>query len=281
MSGIQAAILGALAGFTIFLGLPVARVEGISPRIRGFLSVMSAGILLFIFWDVLTASISQIEASLTAAQIDGSWGGFVFRLVMVLGGLALGALGLGWLEGKVLVRPVPPIAGGSTGELASSMATAIDEVDRRRRALSLGMMIAMAIGLHNFSEGLAIGVSARSGDVALAGTLILGFALHNATEGFGIAAPLGDIRPSWGWLFMAGLIGGGPTFVGTLIGYRVTSEALELAFFALAAGAILYVVGQIWGPAQRRFSSQFVLTGLVAGFALGLLTDLVIAAGGG
>ena len=82
-------------------------------------------------------------------------------------------------------------------------------------------------------------------------------------------------------MFTAGVIGGGPTFLGTLIGYRVTSDALELAFFALAAGAILYVVGQIWGPAQRRFSSQFVLTGLVAGFALGLLTDLVIAAGGG
>ena len=175
MSGIQAAILGAIAGFTIFLGLPVARVEGISPRIRGFLSVMSAGILLFLFWVVLNASIEKIEAALSAAQIDGSWGAFLLRVAMVIGGLAIGALGLGWLEGKVLVRPVPPIAGGSTGELVSSMTTLIDDTDRRRRALSLGMMIAMAIGLHNFSEGLAIGVSARSGDVALAGTLILGF----------------------------------------------------------------------------------------------------------
>ena len=46
------------------------------------------------------------------------------------------------------------------------------------------MTIAAAIGLHNFAEGLAIGVSASTGDIALATVLIIGFALHNATEGF-------------------------------------------------------------------------------------------------
>ena len=60
--------------------------------------------------------------------------------------------------------------------------------------------IAAAIGLHNFAEGLAIGVSARAGEIALATVLIIGFALHNATEGFGIIGPLGDVRPSWRWL---------------------------------------------------------------------------------
>jgi zinc transporter, ZIP family len=82
-------------------------------------------------------------------------------------------------------------------------------------------------------------------------------------------------------LFLVGLIGGGPTFVGTLVGYHVTSEPLEIAFFALAAGAILYVVGEIWGSAQRRLSVRLVLTGLVMGFLVGLASDLVIAAGGG
>jgi len=279
LSSTEVALLGAIAGFTIFLGLPVARIRGLSPRTRGFLSVTSAGILLFIFWDVLAAAIDIIEASLHAAQADGSWAPFVLRLAMGLGGLALGAIGLGSLEAKVMHGP-PPIAGGSA-DVISAEASAVEVSERRRRALSLGMMIAVAIGLHNFSEGLAIGVSARSGDIALAGTLILGFALHNATEGFGIVGPLGEIRPSWGWLFVAGLVGGGPTFVGTLVGYRVTSEPLELAFYALAAGAILYVVGQIWGPAQRRFSSRFVLTALVVGFSLGLLSDLIITAGGG
>ena len=58
--------------------------------------------------------------------------------------------------------------------------------------------------------------------------LIIGFALHNATEGFGIVGPLGDVRPSWRWLAIAGLVAGGPTFVGAMVGYQVTSDALEL-----------------------------------------------------
>ena len=66
------------------------------------------------------------------------------------------------------------------------------------------MVIAAAIGLHNFAEGLAIGVSAQAGEIGLATVLIIGFALHNATEGFGIVGPLGDVRPSWRWLGLAG-----------------------------------------------------------------------------
>src|SRR5690242_13125918 len=97
-----------------------------------------------------------------------------------------------------------------------------------RRALQTGMVIATAIGLHNFAEGLAIGVSAKTGEVALATVLIIGFGLHNATEGFGIVGPLGGVRPSWGWLGLAGLIAGGPTLLGTIVGYQVDSEALEL-----------------------------------------------------
>ena len=58
-----------------------------------------------------------------------------------------------------------------------------------------GLAIAAAIGLHNFAEGLAIGVSAKAGEISLATVLIVGFALHNATEGFGIIGPLGDVAP--------------------------------------------------------------------------------------
>ena len=87
------------------------------------------------------------------------------------------------------------------------------------------MTIAAAIGVHNFAEGLAIGVSASAGEIALATVLIVGFALHNATEGFGIVGPLGDVRPSWRWLALAGLVGGAPTFLGSMLGYQVDSPA--------------------------------------------------------
>jgi ZIP family zinc transporter len=52
--------------------------------------------------------------------------------------------------------------------------------------------------------------------------LIIGFGLHNATEGFGIIGPLAaeQTRPGWGFLALLGLIDGGPTFVGTVLGSR-------------------------------------------------------------
>ncbi|MDX6650883.1 MAG: zinc transporter, family [Solirubrobacteraceae bacterium] len=143
------------------------------------------------------------------------------------------------------------------------------------------MVIATAIGLHNFAEGLAIGVSARAGAVSLATVLIVGFALHNATEGFGIVGPLGSVRPSWRWLGLVGLVGGGPTFVGAMVGYEVTSQPMELAFYALAAGAILYVIGEIWHGVRRYGHRELGLLLLSAGFAAGLLTDLVVAYGSG
>ncbi len=75
------------------------------------------------------------------------------------------------------------------------------------------MMIAIGIGLHNFAEGLAIGSSAARGALQLAVLLVIGFGLHNATEGFGIVAPMAaqGRRPSWRYLLLLGLIGGGPT----------------------------------------------------------------------
>jgi zinc transporter, ZIP family len=284
MSPEKTALLGAIAGFTIFLGLPIGRVQGLDERTRAFLSVLAAGILLFIFWDVLDAAHGILESGLLIAKAGGGWGTFAERGAMGIAGIMVGGLGLAWIEHEMQGRRTrAPMAGGSPDAIAAGVALPSAELARlaERASLTLGMLIAIAIGLHNFSEGLAIGVSARAGEVALATTLIVGFALHNATEGFGIVGPLGSVRPSWRWLFIAGLVGGGPTFAGTLVGYRVTSPALEISFYTLAAGAILYVVGQLWKSADRRLGSRMVLFGLSLGFVIGLASDLVITYGGG
>jgi ZIP family zinc transporter len=105
--------------------------------------------------------------------------------------------------------------------------------------------------------------------------------LHNATEGFGIVGPLGGTRPSWGWLGVAGLVGGGPTVLGTIVGYQVTSQALELAFYSLAGGAVLYVIGEIWMGMRRYGHRTLGLYLIAAGFLVGVATDLIVSYGGG
>ncbi len=152
----------------------------------------------------------------------------------------------------------------------------------RSAATELSLLIAMGIGLHNFGEGLAIGNSAAAGELSLAVLLVIGFGAHNATEGFGIVAPLAaaDVRPSWGRLALLGLIGGGPTFLGTLVGEQVTSDVLSIAFLALAAGSILYVVIELLAVARAMALKEITTWGILLGLALGFLTDAIVTAAG-
>ena len=284
MSFAQTVLLGALAGFTIYLGLPVGRLQLLSTRTRVALAMFSVGVLAFIFVDVLSNGLTIIDDTLTAVKAHHQSAGYLIWLVVLLAvGFAAGSAGLAVIER--MIRPLsartPPIAGGADATALSvpeAEALALDA--SRRRALRTGLTIAAAIGVHNFAEGLAIGVSARSGAISLATVLIIGFALHNATEGFGIVGPLGDVKPSWGWLGLAGLIGGGPTFIGSIVGYGVTSHPLELVFYAAAGGAILYVIGEVWNGMRRYGHRELGLLMVSAGFLIGVLTDLVVAWGG-
>jgi ZIP family zinc transporter len=281
----ETVLLGALAGFTIFLGLPIGRMRLLSARGRVCLAMFSVGVLAFIFVDVMEHAFSIVEGSVEAYKEDeGSLGRAVLLAASLGVAFAVGSAGLAPLERWMRRRPpLPPIRGAAVDTtLAFEEVEVADPRDEaRKRALRTGLTIAVAIGLHNFAEGLAIGVAASSGAVALATVLIIGFALHNTTEGFGIVGPLGDVTPSWSWLGMVGLIGGAPTLLGAMLGYSVSSEPLELAFYAVSGGAILYVIGEIWTSMRRFGHRELGLWFLTLGFVVGVVTDLVVAYGGG
>jgi zinc transporter, ZIP family len=288
MSFGETVLLGALAGFTIFLGLPVARMRLLSTRARVGLAMFAVGVLAFLLVDVMEHAFGIVEEAVEEfADDEGSFGEALGLTLLLCTGFAAGTAGLGLLEARIRRRETPPPIAGGSPELAAGLtvedALQIDtqEPIARARALRTGMTIAAAIGLHNFAEGLAIGVSASAGEISLATVLIIGFALHNATEGFGIVGPLGSITPSWRWLAVAGVVGGAPVFIGSIVGYNVTSEPLELAFYGLAAGAILYVIGEVWSGMRRFGHHQLGLWLLAAGFFVGIATDLIVVYGGG
>jgi zinc transporter, ZIP family len=282
LSFAQTAALGALAGFTIYLGLPFGRLQLLGDRARVALAMFAVGVLAFIFVDVMEHAFGIVEAAVEGFKDEGgSFGRAVGLAALLGGGFGVGLAGLAMTERRLRsLRPLPPIAGGAV-DVLSAEELLRDEAAARARALRTGMTIAVAIGLHNFAEGLAIGVSASAGDISLATVLIVGFALHNATEGFGIVGPLGDVRPSWRWLGLVGLVGGAPTFIGSMLGYSVTSEPLELLFYAVSGGAILYVIGEVWNGMRRYRHRELGLWLLSVGFFVGVLTDLVVAYGGG
>jgi zinc transporter, ZIP family len=250
-------LLGAIAGFTIYLGLPVGRIERVSDRLRSFLTMTSAGILIFLLFDILQNIQAPIDEALRESLAGKAGAGEVIWLVSIfIAGLGVGLLGLVAFESRFM----------------RAQKGAMLPLDPAR----LAMMIAAGLGLHNFSEGLAIGQSAGQGHIALAGLLIIGFGLHNATEGFGIVGPLAGARPSWGFLGIAGLVGGGPTFLGTIVGYSFISASLSILFLALAAGAILYVIGELYHVARRPGLKHAAMWGLLVGFALAYGTEMVL-----
>ena len=275
MSSAQILLLGALAGLTIFIGLPMGRVQTVSQSFKAFLSATATGILLFLFWDVLLEVIEPVEEALNGRD----WSRFSWLAALAFGGFALGLLSLVYYDTWMKVRRRKSLIGpgaASATELERSHFTGLTP------ARWLALFIATGIGLHNFSEGLAIGQSAAQDKISLAYVLVIGFGLHNATEGFGIVAPLsGDAeKPSWRFLALLGVIGGAPTFFGTLVGQAWTSTAVSVVFLALAAGSILYVVMELLNVC-RLFSSKTVTAwGLILGLTLGFATDFVLVAAG-
>jgi ZIP family zinc transporter len=238
--------------------------------------------LLFLVWDVLVHAYAPLDAALGRLH-DGTAGiGPVLGYaVLFLLGISAGLLSLvyyeHWLTGQKRPENFGPGA-MAPGELTAAR-TGIAAWPAARR---LSLLIAVGIGLHNFGEGLAIGGSAATGAIGLATILVIGFALHNGTEGFGIVAPLaaeGD-RPSWGFLLLMGLIGGGPTIVGTAVGRQFTSAAMSVIFLTLAAGSILYVVIQLLGVARKGARKDLLYWGVLAGLSAGFVTDMVVTAGG-
>jgi zinc transporter, ZIP family len=275
MSTPQTLLLGAIAGLTIFLGLPMGRLQALSPKLKMFFTATATGILLFLFWDVLTQAIDPIDSALHAK----TWGRFAGVTSIAFAGFVIGLMTLVYYDTWMKARQRKAMLGPGAASVAEFSRT-------HRPGLSaaqwLSVFIATGIGLHNFSEGLAIGQSAARDLKSLALVLVIGFGLHNATEGFGIVGPLsGEAEPpSWRFLATLGLIGGAPTFVGTAIGHSWTSQNLSILFFALAAGSILYVVVELLNVCRTFGSKTLTAWGIVLGLTLGFATDFILVAAG-
>ncbi len=252
-------LLGAIAGFTIFLGLPFSRINKIPRSWQAFLNALATGILFFLVFDILSKATDPINQALADAQ-TGKPAQFILLVILFAVGFGAGLLGLVYFEGQ-FVR-----------------STAQDTREHKTSPVRLATMIAIGIGLHNLSEGLAIGQAAAIHAISLATILIIGFGAHNATEGFGISGPMiaYGTRPTWKQIGYLGLIGGGPTFLGTILGYSIHSEPVFVLSLALASGTIFYVISELLHVGRGFNVREVVMWGIVLGFFLGYGTDLLL-----
>ena len=142
----------------------------------------------------------------------------------------------------------------------------------RTKMLRSGILMLLAIGLHNAPEGVAIGAGG-SHDFQLGLVLAIVIALHNIPEGMAIAAPLlaGGIN-RWKVVFLTAL-SGTPTLLGGYIGMLIgnISDFAVAVSLSAAGGAMLYIVFAEILPqsvvmTKNRVPSLFALLGMIIGF---------------
>lgn len=241
--GIYVGVVPVLLGL---LWLPFLR--SINRKWVDFFLSLTVGLLIFLGVDAIE------EALQNAGRVAGAYQGLGLVLIGLLGTpLAIAALG-NW---------------------------------RRRRhnvpgAFYVALLIAVAIGLHNLGEGLAIGSAYATGEIALGTFLVLGFLLHNTTEGLAIVAPVAAERPTIGRLVLLGLVAGVPTIVGAWVGGFTYSPVWITLFFAIGAGAIIQVVFEVWKMFGRQADKGGGLTaplnaaGLLVGMLIMYVTGLFV-----
>lgn len=244
------ALLGIYVGLIpVFIGLLwLPFLRSINRKWIDFFLSLTIGLLVFLFVDTLA------EALEVSGQVAGAFQGLSLLLIGLVGTpLALSALGE-W-------RRAHRTAGSS---------------------LYIAFLIAAAVGLHNLGEGLVIGAAYATGEIALGTFLVLGFLLHNTTEGLAIVAPVAAERPTLRQLAFLGLIAGAPTIIGAWIGGFSYSPVQTTLFFAIGAGAIAQVVWELWKLFARRTESGLAAplnaAGVLAGLAVMYLTGLLVTA---
>ncbi|HSM37029.1 MAG TPA: ZIP family metal transporter [Longimicrobiales bacterium] len=251
---VGARYLGAFALLGVYVGvLPVLLgllwlpfLRRIDRRWVDFFLALTVGLLAFLGVDAL------LEAFEVAESVPGAFQGTGLILIGALGTpLALTALGRSRRRGDGTAGP-----------------------------WQLALLVALAIGLHNLGEGLAIGGAYASGAIALGAFLVVGFLVHNTTEGLAIVAPLAREETPLGRLILLGLLAGVPTVLGAWIGGFTRSPISTTLFLAVGAGAVAQVILELTRFFGRRaehgLTAPLNAVGLLAGMAIMYLTGLLV-----
>lgn len=246
------AIIGTYVGIIpVMIGLLwLPFIKRISKQKYHFFLALTAGLLLFLAIDSIEEAVDVSDENL-AGSFNGT---LLVATIVVLSFLTL------YYSGEKLVKRA--------------------ESSKLTKPVAIALMISIAIGLHNFGEGLAIGAAVGLGSIAFSTFLIVGFALHNTTEGIAIAAPMSRGKLMLGKLASMGIIAGAPAIFGAWLGGFVYSPFTSVIFLAVGAGAIFQVIvvlmKWIHDNDEKILSNFAVVSGFAAGMSIMYLTSILV-----
>ncbi len=274
----MAILLGLYVGVVpVYLGmLPLNRLKGLDDRWMTFLLAFTVGVLFFLLIDLAAESFEGADKFIAAMQVADTSTGTIPTIDQAIFDL----IGLG-------LAPYAGYAIAVFGLVAGLLGLVY--VDEKVRSMSdttgneaLAWLIAIAIGLHNMGEGLAVGIAVSVDASTMAATLIIGFALHNLSEGIAIIGPLARGGESLDVKKLVGLgaVAGGPSIIGAFIGLTWFANSLAIFFFAIAAGAVLYVCIEVLSGIREggvKVNPWSLHGGVLAGLLVMYLTSLFVA----
>jgi len=273
VSEAEAVLLGFIAGLTVLLGMPLAR------RLRSgqvLLNSLSCGVLVYLLGDMLARAFVPLNSALLRQydNLDGAEP-VVWLTVAFIGGLVLGYGGL---------TAYAALSGVTDTAVVSAAALDVQRVGWPS-SNRLALLVAIGIGLHNLGGGLALGNLAGNDWISISVVLVVGYLLQNLVVAGAITAPFaGDPQPpKWSRLLLLGVIAGGPTVLGTYLGWQLVDVAsgnkgdlIGTAVQALAAGAILFVLIRLLSLATTLGHRTTRHLGLLAGLVIALLIEVLI-----
>lgn len=257
---VEIGVLASLfAGFATFIGaLPVVFVHRHDRPLESALLGLAAGIMLAATaFSLLLPAFDTVEAR-GHADLTG--------VVVVAAGLLIGG---GFLCGLHMLVPHKHEYRGVEGGTSP----------RARARLSSGFLIVLAIAVHNFPEGMAVGIGFGGGDIGNGMAISLGIFLQNLPEGFIAALAMLSGGSSVAVALLAAFATGMIEVMGGAIGAFAVSLGQTILPWALsfAAGAMLFVISHEMIPeTHRRGQENYGTAGLMVGFVIMMSLDRLL-----
>ena len=253
LAGLSTAIGSALAFFT----------KGVSPR---FLSVslgFSAGVMIYVS---MVEIFSKARESLSGFY--GDYMGLLITTISFFAGIAVIA---------VIDKFVPsfenPHEIRSIKDMDSKDSNADkNEASTKNEFYRMGIFSAIAIGIHNFPEGLATFVAALD-DPALGISIAVAIAIHNIPEGIAVSVPIyyatGSRKKAFGLSALSGLAEPVGALVGFFLLYPFMNDAFFGILFASVAGIMVYIsLDELLPAAEKYGEHHLAIYGLISGMAV-------------
>ncbi|HPE43842.1 MAG TPA: zinc transporter ZupT [Bacteroidales bacterium] len=249
-------------GLTLFAGLSTGIGSAIALLAKRtntrFLSValgFSAGVMIYVsFVEILSKA--RIELTEVYGIREGSW----YTVLAFFAGIFV----IGLID-----KFIPSIENPHEVKRIEDM----DQIDEKKRKLArMGIFTALAIGIHNFPEGLATFTAALS-DPNLGIAIAVAIAIHNIPEGIAVSVPVYYATGSRKRAFWLSFSSGLAEPIGALVGYLLLMPFLSPTvfgvLFAMVAGIMVFIsLDELLPAAEEYGEHHYSIYGMIAGMAL-------------